>query len=135
MRKFLYLTLIAVIGICLTSCEKAQKEFYLSDLQGLWLEDGTQHYVRFTETAADEANYFWGCEWNEADDVHESDLEFHGNGWFKYKLDANNLLEVHRMDNAWADIPKQYTMTLLSSSKMTYHPKDYKNEKKNFTKQ
>lgn len=134
MKKFLYVALIAIIGICLVSCEKEQKEFYLSDLQGEWIEDGTEHHVRFTQEQADEANYFWGCEWG-VDDVREEDLVYHGNGWFKYNLNEKNLLEIHKMDYGWADIPKEYVLVLLSSTKMTYYPKDYKKEKVSFTKQ
>jgi hypothetical protein len=134
MKKLLYVAFIAIVGICLVSCEKGQKEFYLSDLQGEWIEDGTTHHVRFTTEAADEPNYFWGCEWG-VDDIEEEDLVYHGNGWFKYNLNEKNLLEVHMMDYGWADIPKQYIMVTLTGSKMTFYPKDFKNEKKNFTKQ
>ena len=134
-RNIVRILFVAFIGIALCGCEKKQKDFYLTDLQGLWLEDGTKHYVRFTTDPADETGYFWGCEWDEADDVYEEDLVYHGNGWFKYNLTQDQLLEVHRMDNDWADIPKHYVMVTLSASKMTFYPKDFKNEKKNFTKQ
>ena len=127
---------MALIGLALCSCSMINKEpnYQLSDLQGLWEEDGTQHFVRFTTDQADETGYFWGCEWDEKDDVTEEDLEFHGNGWFKYNLTKDQLLEIHRMNQDWADIPKVYIVTALTHSKLEYHLKDYKNEKIRFTK-
>ena len=127
---------MALIGIALCSCSMMNKEpnYQLSDLQGLWQEDGTQHFVRFTKDQADETGYFWGCEWDEKDDVAEEDLEFHGNGWFKYNLTKDQLLEIHRMNQDWADIPKVYIVSALTQSKLEYYLKDYKNEKIRFTK-
>ena len=84
--------LLAVVGMALASCEmfnRTTPEYQLSDLQGLWLENGDAtigHYVRFTADQSDETGYFWGCEWTESEDVHEEDLVFHGNGWFKYSF-------------------------------------------------
>lgn len=135
MRKIIYMALIAVIGLALTSCEPAQKDFYLSDLQGLWQEDNTQHYVRFTTEQSDEPNYLWGREWNEAQDVYEEDLIPYGNGWFKYWLEqTGKLTEIHMMDNGGAEIPKVYILTTLTSTKMAYYEKDQKSNKFSFTK-
>lgn len=135
MRKIIYMALIAVIGLALTSCEPAQKDFYLSDLQGLWQEDNTQHYARFTTEQSDEPNYLWGREWNEAQDVYEEDLIPYGNGWFKYWLEqTGKLTEIHMMDNGGAEIPKVYILTTLTSTKMAYYEKDQKSNKFSFTK-
>ena len=82
MRKFYYLALIALVGLVFSSCQKETPEFRTSDIQGLWLEDGTQHYVRFTDEQSDETGYFYGREWDVAEDVHEEDLVPYGNGWF-----------------------------------------------------
>lgn len=144
MKKIYYLALMALVAVVFSSCEKKQTEpkFLLSDLQGRWIEDGTKHYVNFTdESAAEyEAGYLWGYEWDETDPdmaVYEVDVlaDYHQNGWFAYKLNKDELLEIHKMGQNWADIPKIYTMVTLTSSKMTYHLKDYKNEKVSFTKQ
>ena len=142
MRKIIYMALIAVIGLALTSCEPAQKDFYLSDLQGLWLEDNTEHYVRFTTEQSDESPYLVGREWDEAEDVFEDDLiaqrnrdHFMGNGWFKYWLEqTGKLTEIHMMDNGGAEIPKVYILTTLTSTKMAYYEKDQKSNKFSFTK-
>jgi hypothetical protein len=142
MKKIFSWMLIALVGIAFCSCEgfgKKQTEYYLSDLQGKWLEDGTQHFVRFTtESAASlKSGYLWGYEWDEAEDVQEQDVkdDQYGNGWFMYQLDKDELLEINKMNQGWADIPKVYTITVLTNQKLTYHLKDYKNEKVSFTKQ
>ena len=140
MRKFLYMALIALAGICLVGCKKDQKDFYLSDLQGLWQNDQTTTwYMRFTADQGDIAGCYWGREWGDlGDDVTEDDLfdpdSYHGNGWFQYKLEKNgDFTYINMMDNKGADVAKSFKMITLTSSKMTFQ-NDLK-EKKNFTKQ
>ena len=139
MRKFLYMALIALAGICLVGCKKDQKDFYLSDLQGLWQNDQTTTwYMRFTADQGDIAGCYWGREWGDlGDDVTEDDLfdpeTYHGNGWFQYKLEKNgDFTYINMMDNKGADVPKSFKMITLTSSKMTFQ-NDLK-EKKNLTK-
>ncbi len=134
------MALIALAGICLVGCKKDQKDFYLSDLQGLWQNDQTTTwYMRFTADQGDIAGCYWGREWGDfGDDVTEDDLfdpeNYHGNGWFQYKLEKNgDFTYINMMDNKGADVPKSFKMITLTSSKMTFQ-NDLK-EKKNFTKQ
>jgi hypothetical protein len=134
------MALIALAGICLVGCKKDQKDFYLSDLQGLWQNDQTTTwYMRFTADQGDIAGCYWGREWGDlGDDVTEDDLfdpeTYHGNGWFQYKLEKNgDFTYINMMDNKGADVPKSFKMITLTSSKMTFQ-NDLK-EKKNFTKQ
>ena len=134
------MALIALAGICLVGCKKDQKDFYLSDLQGLWQNDQTTTwYMRFTADQGDIEGCFWGREWGDyGDDVTEDDLfdpeSYHGNGWFQYKLEKNgDFTYINMMDNKGADVPKSFKMITLTSSKMTFQ-NDLK-EKKNFTKQ
>ena len=134
------MALIALTGICLVGCKKDQKDFYLSDLQGLWQNDQTTTwYMRFTADQGDIAGCYWGREWGDyGDDVTEDDLfdpdSYHGNGWFQYKLEKNgDFTYINMMDNKGADVPKSFKMITLTSSKMTFQ-NDLK-EKKNFTKQ
>ena len=114
MKRILYVALIAIVGICLVSCEKKQTEFYLSDLQGLWQNDNTTTwYMRFTTDTVDYegyTGYFWGREWGDfGDDTTEADLfdpeTYHGNGWFMYKLNLDGTFWfIHMMENKAADI-------------------------------
>ena len=139
MRRFYYLALVAIVGIALSSCSMLNgdktPEFKLSDLQGLWEENNTQHYVRFTTEQSDETGYLYGREWDEAEDVYEEDLTPHGNGWFKYKFETKgDLHEIHLMDNDGAVIPKEYIVTTLTDTKLEYYEKDRKNNKFYFSK-
>lgn len=134
------MALITLAGICLVGCKKDQKDFYLSDLQGLWQNDQTTTwYMRFTADQGDIEGCYWGREWGDyGDDVTEDDLfdpdSYHGNGWFQYKLEKNgDFTYINMMDNKGADVPKSFKMITLTSSKMTFQ-NDLK-EKKNFTKQ
>ena len=69
--------LIALVGVALCSCNLFNKntpEYKLADLQGLWQENNTEHFVRFSTEKSDEDPYLLGREWDEAEDVSESDL-------------------------------------------------------------
>jgi len=140
MKKF-QLFLIALVGIALTSCDMFNKKtepFSQAGLHGLWLEEGTQHYVRFLEQRADTATFEWGKEWNVDQKVYEDRLEDYGNGWFKYELkfvdNQNKLTQVNMMEQNQAAIPQVYVVTLLNSKRLEYYKDGYKNEKKAYNK-
>ena len=64
----------ALVSMAFSSCSLIggggnDPEYRLSDLQGLWLENNTEHYVRFTTERSDETNYLYGREWDEAEEV------------------------------------------------------------------
>ena len=144
MKHINKILLLALVGIALAGCNLFNKptEFQLSDLQGLWQENKTMHYVRFTTENSEETGYLYGREWDEAEDIYEKDLldflaeySIHGNGWFKYKFEKNgNLTEIHLMDNGGADIPKVYVVTLLTDTDLSYYEKDHKSIKFSFSK-
>lgn len=134
--KFL---LIAALGMALASCSMLgggeKPEYRLSDLQGLWLENNTQHYVRFTTEKSDEPKYLYGREWDEAEESYEEDLLPYGNGWFKYWFETTgDLHELHLMDNDGAEIPKEYIVSKLTSTDLVYYEKDKKANKFYFSK-
>lgn len=126
---------IALFGIAVCSCTPNAPSFNLSDLQGLWQENNTEHFVRFTTEQSDEAGYLYGREWDEAEDIHEEDLLPQGNGWFKYLFETNgNLTEIHLMDNGGAEIPKVYIVSKLTSTTLEYYEKDHKSISFSFQK-
>ena len=132
--KFL---LIAVLGVALASCNMMNNKpsYQLSDLQGLWQENNTEHFVRFTTEQSDEAKYLYGREWDEAEETYEEDLVLHGNGWFKYWFETTgDLHELHLMDNHGAEIPKEYIVSKLTSTDLEYYEKDKKSNKFFFSK-
>lgn len=139
MKAFKFL-LVAITGIVLSSCSllgggDKEPSYQLSSLQALWLENNTQHYVRFTTEQSNETGYLYGREWDEADDIYEEDLQPQGNGWFKYKFESNGgLHELHLMDNGGAEIPKEYIVSKLTDTDLEYYEKDYKSIKYRFSK-
>lgn len=72
--------------------------------------------VYTTEPAGDD--YYWGREWNTTEDIFEEDLQPYGNGWFKWKKEGNELLEVHMTDNRGAAVPREYQMLKLDGEVM-----------------
>ena len=143
MKRLKYLTIV-MVGVLLAGCnmigpKDEELVFQLSDLQGLWIETQVtdmQHYVRFTDEQADEPGYFYGREWEEAEDVFEEDLTPYGNGWFKYLFETEDggLTEIHLMDNGGAEIPKVYVVSKLTETDLEYYEKDRKQVKFYFEK-
>ena len=117
-----HLSILAVIIIAMTSCFNTSEEptFVEADLLGLWQEKGTEVYVRFTNEKDNTGEYKYGREWDESEDVFESDLLPYGNGWFKYKLVKSDLTEIHLMDNGGAELPKVYVVTKLTAGDLEY---------------
>lgn len=123
-RKLIFSTVLAVIAIAMTSCFGPNPpeviKFKEADLLGLWQEQNTQAYVRFTNEQDDKGEYKYGREWDESEDIFESDLKPYGNGWFKYKLVQSDLTEIHLMDNSGAEIPKVYQVLKLTAGELQY---------------
>lgn len=117
-----HLSILAVIIIAMTSCFNTSEEptFVEADLLGLWQEKGTEVYVRFTNEKDNTGEYKYGREWDESEDIFESDLLPYGNGWFKYKLVKSDLTEIHLMDNGGAELPKVYVVTKLTAGDLEY---------------
>ena len=141
MQKIYHLAVAAVVGLALSSCSllggggKDTPTFKLGDLQALWEENNTQHYVRFTTEASDEAGYYYGREWHEDQDVFEDELLPYGNGWFKYELKTSGTLtEIHLMDNGGGEIPKVYVVSRLTDDELVYYEKDYPSKKYYYSK-
>lgn len=121
-QRSLVVVLGVVVAIAMTSCfgPSNEPDFVEADLLGLWQETGTEAYVRFTAEQDETGEYKYGCEWDESEDIFESDLQPYGNGWFKYKLVKSDLTEIHLMDNGGAEIPKIYVVTKLTDTALQY---------------
>lgn len=120
--KSILFSIVAMIAVVMTSCFTPEPEvtFNEADLLGLWQEDGAEAYVRFTTEQDETSEYKYGREWDESEDIFESDLQPYGNGWFKYKLVKSDLTEIHLMDNGGADIPKIYQVVKLNAAELQY---------------
>lgn len=127
-KNSLVLGILVLVSVVMTSCFGPSNEpsFVEADLLGLWQEEGTEAYVRFTSEADETGEYKYGREWDEGDDVLEGDLTPYGNGWFKYKLVKSDLTEIHLMDNGGANIPKVYQVVKLTAGELEYRD-EYKN--------
>ena len=139
MKKFYLLTLLILVALAFSSCGliNNKPEYKLSDLQGLWQRNNTEEFVRFTTEQSDETNYLYGYEWDEAEDVLESDrlADKYGNGWFKYWLEiTGELHELHFMSNQGAVIPKEYIVTKLNDTDLEYYEKEREDIKFSFSK-
>ena len=147
MKKYYYLAICVIVSLTLTGCFGGSSNntpaYSLSDLQALWQENNTEHFIRFTTEQSDEAGFLYGREWHEDEDVIEQDLidsreelGHPGNGWFKYefKTSDGDLTEIHFMDNGGAEIPKIYVVSILNDSELSYYEKDKENWKYSFTK-
>lgn len=123
-KNILRIALVALVGALMAACTPVEPTFNEANLIGLWQENGTEAFVRFTTDNAD-GGYQYGREWDEADDVTEGDLTPYGSGWFKWQLVKSDLTEIHFMENGGADIPKIYTVTKLTETELQYRD-DYK---------
>lgn len=121
-QRSLVVVFLVVIAVAMTSCfgPSNEPDFVEADLLGLWQEKGTEAYVRFTSEQDETGEYKFGREWNESEDIFESDLLPYGNGWFKYKLVKSDLTEIHLMDNGGAEVPKVYVVTKLTAGDLEY---------------
>ena len=121
-KNSLVLGILVLVAVVMTSCFGPSNEpsFVEADLLGLWQEEGTEAYVRFTSEADETGEYKYGREWDDDDDVHEEDLLPYGNGWFKYKLVKSDLTEIHLMDNGGAEEPKVYVVQKLTDTELEY---------------
>lgn len=121
-QRGLVVGILVVVAIMMTSCFGSSNEpdFVEADLLGLWQEIGTEAYVRFTSEQDEAGEYKFGREWDESEDIFESDLLPYGNGWFKYKLVQSDLTEIHLMDNGGAEVPKVYVVTKLTAGDLEY---------------
>lgn len=134
--------ILIVVAAVLIGCNpKEPIEYSLSDMQGLWKEDGTEHFMRFTTDAADslKTGYLWGYEWDEGDgteerDLFEPDMKY-GNSWFIYRLEGEKWYQTNTMSIGSGVIPETYVITTLNKSTFEYYKEGYKNEKQTYTKQ
>ena len=124
-KSISFISVLALLALTMTACfgpgpKPEEVEFKQADLLGLWQEQNTEVFVRFTNEADESGEYHYGREWDESEDVFESDLKPYGNGWFKYKLVKTDLTEIHLMDNGGADIPKVYQVLKLTAGELQY---------------
>ncbi len=127
-RLFPILAVLCVLAGTFTSCNiNTPVNFTEVDLMTKWkaqsdVDETAFQYCIFLSDKDDTGEYRLGKMWDEGDDVTETDVDqnFLGNGWFKWKLTGDELMEIHLMDNEGAEIPKYYTITTLNETTLIY---------------
>lgn len=82
---------------------------------GRWtsMANASWHKVYYDDD--DGEGHYWGKEWDEADDVLEEDLSYHGNGWFRWVKSNDTLYEFSTMDFRDVPIAHIYYITVFDS--------------------
>lgn len=136
--KHIKIVLALVLFMGLVSCTKTEVSFDENNLYGYWQEDGKDDYLRFLKAEEDtiDGEYKFGYEWDESEDVQESDVvkNRHGNGWFKWKLIQSTLTQLHLTNISEATVPKLYTVKKLTDSELQLQDKDNKDDIEYFHK-
>lgn len=82
--------------------------------------------VYYDDFDEDEGAY-WGKEWDEADDVQEEDLNYHGNGWFRWEKRGDTMIEYATMDARDVPIAKVYKVVRNDSETLSIIEQGRKN--------
>lgn len=95
-------------------------------LVGHWISTAKPGWHKvYYDDYDEEQHLFWGKEWDEAEDVHEYDLRFHGNGWFRWTRKENTIHEFATMDNRDVPIHHAYTIDYTGPDSVVYHDSHY----------
>jgi len=121
MKQLKWFAVVALMIVAFTSCEK-QSAINESDLYGYWFNQSTNEYMRILhdEKEMENGNYL-GYEWKvgeklESDLQSPSSMDYHGNGWFEWKLEDNKLTFIEMMNVSEAKGAKVYTITLSATN-------------------
>ena len=97
-----------------------------SAIVGKWHSTDKPGWYKVYLDDYDDDGYYWGKEWDESEDVYETDLTYHGNGWFRWRRDGKQLTEIHLM-SIKSEVPITKTWNVS-----TYPPTDRKQRHKFF---
>lgn len=126
MTKFFRFLPLVLVVVLMASCQK-EVSFNDANLIGMWQEENKQVFFLFTTELDSTTNSRIACKWDEAEDVTYSDrlearqkLGHLCNGWFTWFVSGSELNTTNYMDNGGADIPKLYTIMVLTESELQY---------------
>lgn len=113
------------LAIAFTSCNKDTEIGTRSQLIGQWkgttpTSDGV-HFVFLDEAAED--GYAWGYQWNEDEDISQSEVltkDYHGNGWFMWKKNNTYLRMRHMMNASEANAAIDQTLYELTDTHLSF---------------
>lgn len=94
---------------------------------GKWTNTSNPLWLRvFYDDYDDETGMFWGKEWDEKEDVFEEDLNYHGNGWFRWEKKKNSLRIYATMDARDVPIHRAYNILVSTSDSLVLQDTEYK---------
>lgn len=117
-KYLLYSCYFVLVCIVIASCGEKEKKIDKSLLPGKW-KQGTLYEVY----KADETGYTW----DESDDVTENEAQA-----MTWTLDKDKLIQYHQMEIGTGIIPKNYTVTELTTT--TFRYKDNYGTSRSFTR-
>ena len=117
-KHLLCYTCFVLLCVAMTSCGGKEKDFDPSLIPGKWKQGTLFDYYNADGT---------GHTWDEADDVFEEEAQK-----FNWKLENDQLTQIHLMEISGAEIPKRYTVTELTATSFKY--KDSYGKTFSFTK-
>ena len=95
---------------------------------GKWRNTDNPHWYKvYYDDFDEDEQLFWGKEWDESEDVHEEDLNYHGNGWFRWEKKGKELHEYATMDVRDIPIAKLYTLLFSTQDSLAYYQNNHKN--------
>ena len=98
---------------------------------GKWQNKDNPHWYKvYYDDYDEEQKLFWGKEWDENEEVFEEDLNYHGNGWFRWVKRGNILYECATMDAC--DVPNHrfYTIKNINATSLVYFEPNHKKVKR-----
>ena len=121
MKTISRIILILIVALtAFTSCRNKDVEIGTREqLIGRWQSNDGKDFIVFTNDDAGEG-YAWGKEWN-TDDQEEKDLDeldFHGNGWFKWKKGSDYITARNMMSISEAEAAIDWKLYVLTDSQL-----------------
>ncbi len=120
MKKYLFLLPILLMAL-LTSCNMSTETEIgtREQLIGRW-QSGTDYIVFYDEDAGDGLS--WGKEWNSDDklesDLDDPDMDYHGNGWFKWKKGVDYITAANMVNISQAEAAIDWKLFELTDTQM-----------------
>ena len=95
---------------------------------GKWQNTANRGWYKvYYDDYDEEEQLYWGKEWDETEDVQEEDLDYHGNGWFRWEKRGDILREYATMSTRDVPIHRGYTIQKLTSDSIIYYETDRRN--------
>ncbi len=91
---------------------------------GKWQNADNPQWYKVYYDDYDGDGYYWGKEWSEDDDVYEEDLQFHGNGWFRWRKENKILVEHYMMEIRDVPITRRWRLRTKPDSLLLFYPDD-----------